>query len=502
MRVKGGFTMTEVLMVIAIVGVLAAATFYFLNPYQLFQQGTDANRVSDLSTINKAVSLYYSDALNNPQTLYMGSSSVVYISIPDPTATTTAGTNCAGIGLTSTSTTYHCAASSTYRNTNGTGWIPINFNTSSTGSVISSLPVDPVNTTSSGEFFVYTTDGQGGYEVLANPVSSKYSGNSGFTQGTNTSIVASYPSGIFGGGSGSGAVAFTTSTFMGYDPYDYLAFDSHTNTIWGPIGNFNFLTQFSDNTPYVSTTTALPTGSSESAVFDPNTNTVWIGTGNGATLIQINDTTYASSTVYTSPNSTYSVVFDPHTNTIWVPNGNGNGLEKINDTTYATSTVNTSPYYITFDSHTNTIWGTDYSHTVTQINDTTYATSTILLAPGSEPYQLAFDSHTNTIWVTNQGNNTVTQINDTTYATSTIAVGFKPGVIAFDSHTNSIWVGDGQNPTSTVPNLIQINDTTYATSTYNIGNNQHIDAIAFDPHNNTVWVDGSTALITIFTPSQ
>ena len=70
----------------------------------------------DMDTLNKAVSLYYSDAMNNPSTMFMGTSSVIYVSIPDPAATSTAGDQCQGLGLPAAPTgyTYQCATSSTY----------------------------------------------------------------------------------------------------------------------------------------------------------------------------------------------------------------------------------------------------------------------------------------------------------------------------------------------------------------------------------------------------
>jgi hypothetical protein len=41
----------------------------------------------------------------------------------------------------------------------GTGWVPINFNSYSAGTVISKLPTDPVNTTSTNLYYTYETDG-------------------------------------------------------------------------------------------------------------------------------------------------------------------------------------------------------------------------------------------------------------------------------------------------------------------------------------------------------
>jgi prepilin-type N-terminal cleavage/methylation domain-containing protein len=192
-----GFSLVEILTVVGIVAVLALVVVYALNPSQFFAQGNDANRVAAIGTLDKSVSLYYSNAMNTPSTLFMGTSSVVYVSIPDPTATTTAGTNCSGIGLVSTaSTTYHCAAPSNYLNVDGTGWVPVNFTSYPGGSPLSSLPKDPINTTSSGEYLVYTTNGAGGYEIMGNPQSVKdASDTADFVKGTNLTLVTTFPAG-------------------------------------------------------------------------------------------------------------------------------------------------------------------------------------------------------------------------------------------------------------------------------------------------------------------
>jgi prepilin-type N-terminal cleavage/methylation domain-containing protein len=173
---KRGFTLIELLTVIAIIAILAIVVVLTINPAALLQQSRDATRVSDTGTINKAVSLYYQDAMANPSTLFMGTSSIVYVSVPDPTATSTAGDQCQGLSLPALPTgyTYQCAATSTYMKTNGTGWIPINFASYSAGSVISKLPVDPINTTSTNLYYTYETDGIGGFKVAAFFESQKY----------------------------------------------------------------------------------------------------------------------------------------------------------------------------------------------------------------------------------------------------------------------------------------------------------------------------------------
>ena len=185
---RSAFTLIELLVVIAIIAILAVVVVLTLNPAELLRQSRDSNRLTDMQTLTSALNLYNED--QGGTTGYsLGTPNVIYLSIPDPTATTTAGTNCSGLGLPVSSTTYHCPASSTYRNTNGTGWIPVKFASTTMGSPLSSLPVDPVNTTSSGEYYQYTTDGTN-FEIAGIPESQKYSSaSSSFTAGSSRTLI-------------------------------------------------------------------------------------------------------------------------------------------------------------------------------------------------------------------------------------------------------------------------------------------------------------------------
>jgi prepilin-type N-terminal cleavage/methylation domain-containing protein len=170
---RKGFTLIELLVVIAIIAILAVVVVLTLNPAELLRQSRDSNRVSDMATLTNALNLYNTDQ-GGSQSYSLGSASTAYISIPDPTATSTAGDQCQGLGMPSVpSGTYHCAPGSFYRNVDGTGWIPVNFSAITSGSPLGSLPVDPTNQTSSNLFYTYQTNGTQ-FETTAVMESQKY----------------------------------------------------------------------------------------------------------------------------------------------------------------------------------------------------------------------------------------------------------------------------------------------------------------------------------------
>jgi len=387
---RSAFTLIELLVVIGIIAILAVVVVLTLNPIELLRQSRDSTRLSDIQTLTSAINLSISQGASVSGTPY-----TLYLSLSDPNATTTAGTNCAGLGFVGN---FHCSESSTIHNVDGTGWLPVNFNSGALGlqPAISELPVDPENASSGNFYYAYETDGTN-WEIAAAPESSKYSSvQSAAFVGGNTRI-------LFPTDGLSGSYSFSPATYpLSSDPSEFMAFDSHTNTVWMPNVLSNTVTVANDTT-YATSTYA--TGSSPSGVaFDPHTNTVWVSNNTASNVTVFNDTTYATSTYATASNPT-GIAFDPNTNTVWVTTVGGNAVTVFNDTTYATSTyaVGVHPYGVAFDPHTNTVWVANYAgSTITVFNDATYATSTYALGA---PQGIISDPHTVTVWAaTNNGN--------------------------------------------------------------------------------------------------
>ena len=492
-----GFTLIELLVVIAIIAILAVVVVLVLNPVSLLQQARDSNRLSDLQTITSAMNIYNTDQ-GGTSAYTLGIPGVTYLSVPDPTATTTAGTNCAGLGL---SGDYHCAASSTYRAVNGTGWLPVDLAAITSASPLSVLPVDPINTTSTGLCYAYATDGKN-WEIAASPESQKYSANvTNFTMGTTNTLLSG----------GCAPVVYTTSTLTlsgnmtGYQDFLQFVFDPHTNTVWasndvsGPgVYQINSVT-------YATVPITIPVYAQYNIdmAFDPHTNTIWLVDNNSSTVTVINDTTFATTTV---PVGKYpiGIAFDSHTNTMWVMNELGNTVTMIDDTSFATTTlpIPTGPiggYGIDFDPHTNTMWLPIGNH-ILIFNDTTFATSTIPLGSSNTGGYQAFDPHTNTMWEIMQGQS-IAVINDTTNAVDTIPFpegdANGDGCLVFDPHTNSMWACELVSK-----GLLQINDTTYVGTAYSTS--EFYYSLVFDPYTNAIWADPDSASYygDILTPSR
>ncbi|MFA5098835.1 MAG: LamG-like jellyroll fold domain-containing protein [Candidatus Paceibacterota bacterium] len=212
------FTLIELVIVIAILAILAAVVVITLNPGEYMKSARDSTRMSDLQTIHSAIGLYQADGGTS-----IGSINTVYVSIPDSSAT------CANLGLPilPTGWSYACSNTTNYRKTDGTGWIPVHFSDISFTNPLSSLPADPINTTSTGNYYTYVTGGS--WELTTIFESSKYATNAATDGGAD---FAQYEIGS----------NLTLSPFT-HGLVGYWKFDEASGTLYDSSGHGNNGTQ-------------------------------------------------------------------------------------------------------------------------------------------------------------------------------------------------------------------------------------------------------------------
>jgi prepilin-type N-terminal cleavage/methylation domain-containing protein len=165
---KKGFTLIELLVVIAILAVLMSVIVVTLNPAEMLKKTRDTKRISDLDALRTAINLYVTDQGSLPSGTI--STNTCYAS---------------QIGVSGVPGCTAPYASSTSQAVNGGGWIPINFTAISSGSPLSSLPLDPLNTvgdntTAPTGWHVYVfkaNTSSSTYKLMANMESSYYSYN-------------------------------------------------------------------------------------------------------------------------------------------------------------------------------------------------------------------------------------------------------------------------------------------------------------------------------------
>lgn len=158
---KKGFTLLELLIVIAIIAVLSVLLIIVLDPSETLKRARDSQRVNDLATLKTALGIYLTNTssplLDGGTNICLGESGPkIAYSYPYQTSAPTCtmspklvmGTDAVTTTIASAAACY-MAASSTYTEANGSGWIPVNFVGLTGGSPISNLPIDPVNTIAS-----------------------------------------------------------------------------------------------------------------------------------------------------------------------------------------------------------------------------------------------------------------------------------------------------------------------------------------------------------------
>jgi prepilin-type N-terminal cleavage/methylation domain-containing protein len=146
-----GFTLIELLIVIAILAILSTAVVITLNPAQILAQNRDVRRMSDLDNIKSAINLYLT-------------------TVDDSQILTT--TTCTVIGCANPFSALSIVVT-TSTAVNGTGWVRVNLASTTGGSTLSVLPLDPVN--SGNYFYAYAGDSNSKtFELNARLESLKY----------------------------------------------------------------------------------------------------------------------------------------------------------------------------------------------------------------------------------------------------------------------------------------------------------------------------------------
>jgi len=241
---RRAFTLIELLVTIGVVAILSVVVVLVVNPVEILRQSRDSVRLSDVKVIDGMVSAYQ-QAIGGS----LGTPGVTYVSIPDPTATSSAGTDCTGVGAPFTGGgAFHCAAPSNLRKADGTGWIPVNLAAAPDGLSIGALPVDPINTTSSNQYYFYQTDGST-YKIMALPESQTYTPTVAtnaalFIRGTNLALgVGTYLSQFGSSGSGNGQFSHPWDVAIAPNGNIYVPDPSH-HRVEEFDSSGNYLSQF------------------------------------------------------------------------------------------------------------------------------------------------------------------------------------------------------------------------------------------------------------------
>ncbi len=125
---RQGFTLVELLVVIAIIAILAAVVVLIINPIELTRRGRDAARLSDLANLQQAINVAVQEATGSAATILCSGASAP----------------CNG------------SSSTGSRVSDGAGWVKVDMSTQKSVSV-PTLPIDPIN--GATNHYIYCSDG-------------------------------------------------------------------------------------------------------------------------------------------------------------------------------------------------------------------------------------------------------------------------------------------------------------------------------------------------------
>ncbi|EKD23859.1 MAG: Kelch repeat-containing protein [uncultured bacterium] len=154
-----GFTLVELLIVMGILTILATTSVVVFNPLEYNRQSRDTKRIGDLEAIQGAIE---TARISSPNISLGTSTNTVYVSLPDATLVGNATSTCGGVaGMPALPSgwQYQCVSTANVTKINGTGWLPINFDSLPVKSPLTKLPMDPKNETADRYFYTYIPQG-------------------------------------------------------------------------------------------------------------------------------------------------------------------------------------------------------------------------------------------------------------------------------------------------------------------------------------------------------
>ena len=151
-----GFTLIELIIVIALIALLATTVILVINPVKIFQEARDSQRIADVNQMSRAMSLMLA---TNSQPVLGPNPANCYVY--------KAGQACAGRYVSAATST---ASSTPSQKVDGSGWVPASLGANP---AISKWPIDPTNNTAS-LFYSYDYDAANTWEFTAAMESVRY----------------------------------------------------------------------------------------------------------------------------------------------------------------------------------------------------------------------------------------------------------------------------------------------------------------------------------------